>query len=115
MGGKCNCFNPSKVNGKCVYKGKLRKNCSIYEVSFTMCDAMYIVNPQQKPKKIMDGHLYDIQLIIKNGQKSYSFAVHYEKHFEYSTSHTDLRKCMKLKVVKQIKTIGSIKSLMKTN
>ena len=30
MDRKCNCSLPSKVNGKCVYKGKCRSRCIIY-------------------------------------------------------------------------------------
>ena len=32
MDRKCNCSLPSKVNVKCVYEGKIRSKCKIYEV-----------------------------------------------------------------------------------
>ena len=57
---KCNCSLPSKVNGKCVYKGKCRSRCIIYEVKCCMCDTIYIGNTQQTFKKIMDGHFSDL-------------------------------------------------------
>ena len=51
MNRKCNCSLPSKVNGKCVYEGKCRSRCIIYEIKCSMCDAMYIGNTQQTLKK----------------------------------------------------------------
>ena len=45
----------------------------------------------------MDGHLANILGIIKNGQKYDSFSAHFEQHFKYTTSHTDLLKCMPFK------------------
>ena len=40
---------PTKVNGKCVYKGKLRTECLIYEVKSSMCDArQYTADTQKK-------------------------------------------------------------------
>ena len=32
MDRECNCYLPSKVNGKCVYKGKCRSKCIIYQI-----------------------------------------------------------------------------------
>ena len=46
-----NCSLPSAVNGKCVYKGKCRSKCIIYQVECSMCDAIYIGNTQQIFKK----------------------------------------------------------------
>ena len=48
---ECNCSLPSKVNGNCVYEGKSRSNGLIYEVKLSVCDAIYIGNTQQTPKK----------------------------------------------------------------
>ena len=47
MDRECNCYLPSKVKGKCVYEGKCRSRCIIYEVKCCMCDAIYIGNTQQ--------------------------------------------------------------------
>ena len=47
-----------------------------------MCDAIYIDNTQQTFKKIMDGRFYDLQRLLKNGQKSDSFAAHFVQHFK---------------------------------
>ena len=66
---ECNFSIPSKVNVKCVYEGKCRSKCIIYEVKFSKCDAIYIGNTQQTFKKIMDGHFSDLQRLLKNGQK----------------------------------------------
>ena len=52
-------------------------------------DAIYTVNTQQKPKNIIDDHFLDVQNLPKNGPKSDSFAAHYEKQREYTTSHTN--------------------------
>ena len=56
MDRECNCSLPSKVNGKCVYEGKCRSRCIIYEVKCCMCDTIYIGNTQQTFKKRMDVH-----------------------------------------------------------
>ena len=69
MDRKCSCSLPSKVNEKCAYEGKFRSRCIIYEVTCSMCDAIYIGNTQQTFKKGMDGHLSNLQRLLKNGQK----------------------------------------------
>ena len=69
MDRECNCYLPSKVNGKCVYKGKCRHQCVIYEVKSSMCDAIYIGKTQQTLKKRMDGHFSNLLRLLKNGQK----------------------------------------------
>ena len=59
MDRKYNCSLPSKLNGKCAYEGKCQSICIIYELTCSMCDAIYIGNTQQTFKKKMDGHLSD--------------------------------------------------------
>ena len=76
-----------------------------------MCDAIYIGNTQQTSKKIMDGHFSDILRLLKNVQKSDSFAAHFEQHFNTTTSRTDLRNYMTFKVVNQLNHIGAMKNL----
>ena len=44
MDRECNCSLPSKVNIKCVYEGKCRSKCIIYQVECRKCDAIYIGN-----------------------------------------------------------------------
>ena len=80
-----------------------------------MCDAIYIGNTQQTFKKITDGHFSNLQRLLKNGQKSDSFAAHFIQNFNNTTSCTELRKCMKFKVIKQLNSIGSIKTFTKPN
>ena len=80
-----------------------------------MCDAMYIGNTQQTFKKIMDGHFSDLQRQLKNGQKSDSFAAHLLQHFNTTTSRTDLRNYMTLKVIKQLNPIEAMKKNTKPN
>ena len=63
----------------------------------------------------MDGHFSDILCLRKNGQKSDSFAAHFEQHFNNTTSRSDLRKCIAFKVVKQINLIGAMKTFTKPN
>ena len=46
MDRECNFSLPSKFNGKCVYEGKCRSKCIIYELKFSKCDAIYIGNTQ---------------------------------------------------------------------
>ena len=68
MDRECNCSLPSKVNGKCVYKGRCRYKCIIYELKCSTCNAIYIGNTQQNFKKRMDGQLSDLQRLLKNRQ-----------------------------------------------
>ena len=64
-----NCSLPSIVNVKCVYKGKCRSKCLIYEVKYSMYDGIYIGNTQQTLKTLMDGHLSNLLCLLNNGQK----------------------------------------------
>ena len=67
-----------------------------------MCDAIYIGNIQQTFKKRMDGNFSDLQRLLNNEKKSDSFAAHSLQHFNTTTPHTNLRKHMTFKVVKQL-------------
>ena len=80
-----------------------------------MCDAIYIGNTQQTFKKRMDGQFSDLLRLLKNGQKSDSFAVHFKQHFNTTTLRTDLRKYMTFKLVKQLSPIGAMKIFTKPN
>ena len=71
----------------------------IYEVKCAMCEAIYIGNTQNISKKRMEGHFSDLLRLLKNGQKSDSFAAHFEQHFNSTTTRIDLRKCMVFKVI----------------
>ena len=77
-----------------------------------MCDAFYINNTEKTFKK-MDDHFYDILRLLKNRQKTDSFAAHFEQNFNSTTSRTDLRKYMMFKVVKQLNPIDAMKNLRK--
>ena len=63
----------------------------------------------------MDGHLSYLQRLLKKGKKSDSFAANFIQHFNTTTSHTDLRKYMAFKVVKQLNPIGAMQTFMKPN
>ena len=63
----------------------------------------------------MDSHFSDLLRILKKGQKSDSFAVHFEHHFNSTTSCIDLRKYMTFKVVNQINPIGAMRTFAKPN
>ena len=63
----------------------------------------------------MDSHFFDRLRLLKNIQKSDSFADHFEQHFNTTTSHTDLRKFIRFKVVKKINPIGAMKNFTKPN
>ena len=80
-----------------------------------MCEAIYIVNTQTTFKKIMNGHLSNLLHLLKNGQKLYSFATHFEQRFGATMSHTDLRKYMMSKVEEQLKPIGTMETFTKPN
>ena len=59
----------------------------------------------------MDGHFSDLLRLLKNGQKSDSFAAHFEQHFNFTTSRTYLRKYMRFKVINKLNLIGATKHL----
>ena len=63
----------------------------------------------------MDGHFSNLQRLLKNGQKSDSFAAHFVQHFNNTTSHTDLHKCMTFKVINQLNPIGAMETFTKPN
>ena len=63
----------------------------------------------------MDGHFSDLLCLLKNGQKSDSFAAHFVQHFNNTISRTEIRKCMTFKVIKQLNPIGEMKTFTKTN
>ena len=115
MDRECNCSLPYKVNLKCAYEGKYRYKCIIYELTCSMCDAIYIGNTQQTFKKRMDGHFSDLLRLIKNEKKSDSFAAHFVQHFNNTMSRTDLRKCIMFKVINQLNPIGAMTTFTKPN
>ena len=80
-----------------------------------MCDAIYIGNIQQTLKKIMDGRFYSLLHLLNNRHKSYSFAAHFEHHFNTTTSCTYLRNYTTFKVVKHLKSIDAMKVFTKPN
>ena len=63
----------------------------------------------------MDDHFSDLQRLLKNGQKSDSFAAHFVQHFNNTTSRTDIRKCMTFKEIKQLNPIGVMKIFTKSD
>ena len=65
--------------------------------------------------KRIDSNFSNILRLPKNGQKSDSFAAHFEQHFENTTSRTDLRNYTTFKVVKQLNLIGAMNKMMKPN
>ena len=80
-----------------------------------MCDAIYIGNTQKNFKKRMEGHFSNLLCLLKNVQKSDSFAAHFEHHFNATMSHTDIHKYMTFKVVNKINPIGAMKIFTKPN
>ena len=63
----------------------------------------------------MGGNFSNHPHILKNGQKSYSFAAHFERKFNYTMSRTYLPKCMAFTLLKLLNPIGTIKTYMKPN
>ena len=80
-----------------------------------MCDAFYIGNTQQTFMKRMDGYFSDLQRLLKNEQKSDSFAAHFVQNFNNTMSRTDLCKYMTFNVIKQLNQIGAMKTFTKPN
>ena len=79
-----------------------------------MCDTIYIGNTQQT-FFLIDSHFSDLLSLLKNGQKTDSFAAHFKQHFNTTTSRTDLHKYMTFKVVNQLNPIVSMKTFTKPN
>ena len=78
------------------------------------CETEKVGNTQQT-LKMMDGHFSNIQRLLKNGQKSDSFAAPFVQQFKTTTSCKDVRKYMTFKVVKQLNAIGAMKTFTKPN
>ena len=58
----------------------------------------------------MDDHFSDILCLLKNKQKSDSFAAHFEQNFNATKERIYLHKYMTFKAVKQINPIGAMKT-----
>ena len=80
-----------------------------------MCDAIDIGNTQKTLKKRINGHFSNILRLLNNGHKSYSFADHFEQHFNTTTSRIDIRKYMTFKVLNQLNQIGTMKTFTEPN
>ena len=63
----------------------------------------------------MDSHLSDLQRLLKNGQKSDSFAAHFKHHFNTTKSLTYLCKYITFKLVKELNLIGKMKTFTNIN
>ena len=63
----------------------------------------------------MDGHFSDLLCLLKNRQKSDSFAAYSEQQFNATMSRTDLYKYTMFNVVMQINLIDTIRTFMKPN
>ena len=57
----------------------------------------------------MNGHFSDLQYLLKNVQKSESFAAHLVQKFTNKTLHMDLSKCMTFSILDQLNLIGAMK------
>ena len=72
MDRECNCYLPYKVNGKCIYEGKWRINCLLYEVNLSLCDAINISNTHYTSNNLWM-FIYTMTNVFlkmdKNGQK----------------------------------------------
>ena len=80
-----------------------------------MCEAIYIGNTHHIFKKRMDSNLSDILRLLENRKKLDSFDAHYEQNYNATASHTDIRKYITFKVVKQKKTISAMKTFTTNN
>ena len=65
--------------------------------------------------KRTDGHFSDLLRLLTNRQKPDSFAAHFEQHFNFTTSCTDICKYMTFNVVKQLSQVCAIKTFTKPN
>ena len=106
---------PSKVSVKCVYRRKFKRKWIIHEKVFTLCDYIYMGNTHQIFRKRIGVYFSDVQSLLKNGQKSELFAVHFKQQFKSITPPMEWRKRETFKVVKQINPIREIGSFTKPN
>ena len=63
----------------------------------------------------MEVYFSDLLCLIKNVQDSDLFAAHFEQHFNYTMSRTDLLNYIAFKVVKQLNPIRAMIFFTKTN
>ena len=65
----CIFSTPYKGNWFCAFVGNFRKEFLIYQVTCTLRDAIYKGNTQQIFKKRIDGHLLNVQKLLKKWSK----------------------------------------------
>ena len=63
----------------------------------------------------MDGYFFDILCLLKKRTKSDSCAAHFEQHFNATMTNTDIHEYMTFKVLRQLNSIGEMKTFMKRN
>ena len=80
----------------------------IYEVKFSLCDAIYIGNAQTRS-------FLQCQTSSQKWTKSDSFAAYFERHFKSATSCTDLLNGILFELVEKITPSVAMKSFMKLN
>ena len=119
----CNCYNSTKVNGKCIYNNCCRWSNVVYEVKCKCCDKIYIGNTQQKLKTRINQHLADTRKLINCNVQTDSFAKHFAKHLEEKLKNgtlkkvrtSDVRDLVEVKVIWRGNPISCVKSYGKLN
>ena len=78
----CNCTNPSRIEGNCIYGEKCRVSMVVYKAKCVKTGKIYVGNTQQKLKERMNQHYGEVCKLVNNGQSSDSFARHFGKILE---------------------------------
>ena len=114
MDRECNCYAPSKVDGKCMFNGDCRKCCVIYKATCTHCDMHYIGSTQNDVKKRISQHCRDVKNLVNRDINSDSFASHFAKHIDTDkTSLGQIRKLVKMEILWQGNPINCMKTFRK--
>ena len=78
---KCNCRKPSKVDGKCLFKGKCLHKCLIYRVTCKKTGRVYIGSTQRELKERIAKHNQEVRMMANKGIASDSYARHFSQFF----------------------------------
>ena len=102
----CNCSKPNILDdGKCLYKGRCRQSCVIYQVKCKCCKKVYIGNTQKFLKTRIQQHIYDVVCLYNDNTKSDSFASHFNEHLKRQNLPTikskDVRPLLDVSIIKK--------------
>ena len=106
----CNCNVANKdADGKCVFNGKCRTSCVIYELQCKISKKKCIGQTQQHLKDRTNQHLNDAVQLKNRGIHSDSFANHFVNFFKKKEviRAKDVRNIIEIRILKELNPISA--------